>query len=193
MPGKLYAFDFDDNIAITDAQIRTTHGAYSTAAYATAAKASLVLRKDAFADFAKWRRCRIEPGPFFETFLRALDERAPVVVISARSHNQREFRALLKRVAALGGRRLNRNVRGFCVNNAGTRNLHGKTLSAAELKVRVLRRFLRGRPKSWSLGFSDDDPSYLRAMRRALRAESRTRRICIYDGRTRRKRVLSAA
>lgn len=193
MPGKLYAFDFDDNIAVTDARIRTTGGALSTAAYATAIKGSFALQKDAFIDFAKWRRCRIKPGPFFDTFLRALDERAPVVVISARGHNQREFRALLKRAAALGRRRLNSNVSGFCVNNAGVRNLHGKTLSVSDLKVKVLRHFLKGRPRSWSLGFSDDDRSNLRAMRRALRGESEVRRICIYDGVTRRKQVLSNA
>lgn len=190
MAGKLYVFDFDDNVAVTNATIRTQQGRISTAAYAMASPGSLSLREDAFVEFTRWRTCTLVPGPFFDTFVRALEEKAPVAVISARSHNQKEFRKLLRRTAKLGGQQLNCNVTGYCVNNGGIRKRYGKIMQTAGLKVKVLRDFLKRYPRSWSLGFSDDDPKNLRVMRKALRQECQSRRVCIYDARTKRKSVM---
>ena len=190
MPRKLYAFDFDDNIAATDACIRTSQGRISTAAYAGARAGAHTLLADAFVEFTRWRACKLSRGPFFDTFLRALDEKAPVVVISARSLNQRDFRALLRRAAALATKRLNGKVQAFCVNNARTRTRFGAHLCTADLKAKILLHFLKRRPMSWSLGFSDDDPVNLKAMRKALRLVSARRRVCIYNARTQRKSVL---
>ena len=188
--GKIYAFDFDDNIAVTDARIRTTKGHINTAVYAKKRPPPHTLRRDAFVEFSRWQKCTLKPGPFHEKFLHALDERAPIAIISARNLNQKDFRKLVRRVAALGDRRLHGDVSCVCVNNIGVRRRFGLQLSAEELKAAVLKDFIRAYPSHWSLGFSDDDPRNLDTIRTALRSLSKTRRVCIYDGRNGKKQIL---
>ena len=189
---RIYAFDFDDTIVHTDARIRTYHGPMSTAQYAVVPAAGAVLRADAFAEFAWWRRCSLRPARYFDVFMEALDARAPVLVISSRDHSQKDFRALLRRTAALGGRCLHANVYGMCVNHKRARERYGRDTSAPERKVRALKDMLTRFPRSWPVGFSDDDAKNLAAMRKGFRRgrRRRGRAITLFHARTGRRERL---
>ena len=120
---------------------------------------------------------------FFPAFMRALDDKAPIIIISSRGHNQRDFRSLLSKAAALGGRRLHAGVLGKCVNNPALRRRYPLDLRVPDLKVRVLQDFVQSLPATWQVGYSDDDASNLAAMRKALAGGmALKRRVSLFDG-----------
>ena len=96
---KLYAFDLDDTLIVTDSHIRTTRGRLSTAEFAEQ-RETATLADDAFVEFSRIRTCHWTPAPCFRKFVQALCDNAPIAIITARGNDEEDVRALLVQVAA---------------------------------------------------------------------------------------------
>lgn len=162
---KLYCFDFDDNIVKTDCMIWTVDGPRSTSDLAKA-DSSLQLADKPFREFGpdNVNTCKIAPGPFLSTLRRALEDGSPIAIVSARSLNEEDFRKLLLRCTTqlLGIDVLHDHVHLYCCN-CEEWALPGK--EAPSRKCAAVAHFLLKYPKAVSIGFSDDDPKNLAAMR----------------------------
>ena len=186
---KIYAFDFDDNIVTTNAKIRTKKGLVSTAEFAVRTFRDCDLEEDAFQDFRNWRECTLKKSTFFDVFIKALDERNPTLVLSARSLNQRDFRALLRRAAGLAKRRLHPEVYTIGANNSRMiKRFPSK--NSGERKGKILLDFIRQFPRHLPFGFSDDDPKNLKSVIKILRPISKKRKIYIFNSRNNSRRIL---
>lgn len=161
---RLYCFDFDDNIVRTNARVWTLDGPKTTAELARSS-GDLRLAEDPFREFGPEHvdACQILPGPFLSTLGRAIDEGSPIAVISARALKEDDFRRLVARAARqLLGRELHNQVRLYCCNREDW-SLPGE--DAAARKCAAVAHFLSEHPGAVSIGFSDDDPKNLAAMR----------------------------
>jgi hypothetical protein len=164
---KLYCFDFDDNIVRTDSKVWTLDGPKTTAELAShhSGNGDLRLAEEAFREFSADHvdTCKITPGPFLSTLGRAIDEVSPIAIISARSMKEGDFRRLVARATReLLGRELHDCVHIYCCNQNDW-PFPGK--GAAERKCAAVVHFLLQYPQAISIGFSDDDPKNLSAMR----------------------------
>lgn len=165
---KLYCFDFDDTVCQTDSRVWTEDGPKTTAELAslsTLGGEEVRLADRAFREFAAdyIDSCQIIPGPFLDTLGRAIDEGSPIAIVSARSMKEDDFRRLVGRaVQELLGRELHEHVHLYCCNREDW-TLPGKEAPAR--KCAAVAHFLLQYPQAASIGFSDDDPKNLAAMR----------------------------
>jgi hypothetical protein len=162
---KLYCFDFDDNIVHTDSKVWTLDGPKTTAELASHHHHPARLAEEAFREFSADHidTCKIAPGPFLNTLGRAIDEMSPIAIISARGMKESDFRRLVARsTRELLGRELHDFVHIYCCNRDDW-SLPGK--EAAARKCAAVVHFLLQYPQAISIGFSDDDPKNLIAMR----------------------------
>jgi hypothetical protein len=171
--------------------VRTTRGFLTTKQYAQVNLATVRLRQDAFFEFQDIQ-CSLQPAPYFKKFIEALQQGSPVIVISARALEHSLFRKLVSRAAALGGERLSANVQVVCANSKQSLRRYGRlNKDVMARKVAILKDFIQRHPRGKSVGFSDDDPKNLRAVQQAFSPAPRKLKVCIYDARTKRKRVLA--
>lgn len=172
----LYCFDFDDTLVVSDCRIHTVEGPMSTREFA-ANKAALVPGDaDPFREFRDVETCSLSPGPFHATFIKALRERQPVAVITARDNPKKDFLRLLSRAAEMGGERLHDEVHVYCCNNVTEWDLPGET--PAERKCAAILDFVGRFPSAASVGFSDDDPHNFTAVCRLFEMLEKTRPGC---------------
>ncbi len=159
---RLYCFDFDDNVARTDARIWTALGPVSTAAFALDKSAPLA--DGAFREFEgpHLDACRLEPCEHLPALVEALRLGEPVAVVTARAHDPADFRRLLERAARLGGAELHERVHLYCCGWSQWA-LGGET--RGERKRAAVLDFLAQYPDAVAFGFSDDDPDNVAAVR----------------------------
>jgi len=158
---RLYCFDFDDTIASTNCRIWTVTGPVSTEEYATMKKQPLC-RDSPFREFDDVDGCDVRPAPYLATFVEALVEGSPIAIITARDHDPKNFLRLVERAAKMRGAVLHDRVHLYCCNWPGWA-LPGRTRE--ERKCAAILDFVGRYPGAVSVGFSDDDPENIRAVR----------------------------
>ena len=158
---RLYIFDLDDTVVHTSSKVHTDEGALSTWEYARR-RGRVSLRADAFREMAGVPTT-VRPGPYFQTFLEALDQRSPVAVVTARAAAKEDAAEIMRRVVVAGGRAPEAAdaVTTYCCNApdfpaGGTQE---------ERKAWAVGAFVERHPDAVSVGFSDDDHGNLRAVR----------------------------
>lgn len=170
----LYCFDFDDTLVVSNCRVHTVEGPMSTREFAT--KKAPLASEDPFREFRDVETCSLSPGPFHATFIKALRERQPVAVITARDNPKKDFLRLLSRAAEMGGECLHDQVHVYCCNNMTEWDLPGET--PAERKCAAILDFVGRFPSAASVGFSDDDPRNFAAVGRLFEMLEKTRPEC---------------
>lgn len=149
---KLYCFDFDDTVATTGSRIWTVDGPMTTYEYAM--KKPLLCGENPFRELYDVDNCELMPAPFHACFIKALVDKSPVAIVTARNNDPVDFRRLATRAAVLGGTNLHEDVYIYCCNSPCW-SLPGETRE--ERKCAAILDFVERYPDAVSVGFSDDD------------------------------------
>lgn len=163
---KLYSFDFDDTVVVTNSRIWTTEGPKTTAELASLSS-HVKLDANPFREFGADTidTCTIAPGPYLHRLAEALNEKSPIAIISARSLTAVNFRRLLERATLeLLNKPLHDKMHFYSCNSPDW-DLPGSDDAAFSRKCAAVVHFTTLYPEATSIGFSDDDPKNLIAMR----------------------------
>lgn len=165
---RLFAFDLDDNVVVTNQRILTsTHGPLTTFEYQRL-RDVCALAPDAFDGLgdesllleAQWR-C----GPSWPILLEALRLGEPVAIVTARANSPAAIRDFLNACLRAEGAPTLDGAHIYCCNNEAQCRELGISLGRVETrKVEALQRFLAAYPACSAVGYSDDDARNLRSV-----------------------------
>jgi hypothetical protein len=160
--GRLYTFDFDDNICSTVQCVRTrSHGRVTTKDYATL-RAHVELSDDAFVEFSDALTCACPPyvkAPSWPKFVEAVHSRHPIAIITARANSSPALREYLRGITTREGLHLPSDVQIYCCGSkefGDAMNIPEHAPIGAK-KAAALLDFLHKHPDFRSVGYSDDD------------------------------------
>jgi hypothetical protein len=171
---KLYCFDFDDCLVTTTNCIRTESGPISTAEFAKK-KHDVTLLPDAFADFDFIESTTMVKAPAFFKFERAIQEGNPIAIITARSNNVEDFDMLLGKALRLSTTLPSHALRCANITVYSCNSMEFASdfacadLSNQDKKRIAISNFVAKYPNAKSVGFSDDDPDNIVAIRSVFR------------------------
>jgi hypothetical protein len=155
---KLYIFDFDDTIVSTSSRIVASDGKTCSTKEYVHLKHDLVLTSDSFIDLEN-ENCDVKPAKYFDVFIEAVTSGCHVAIVTARSQSKESMTKLINRSfnANFGDR-----VTTYMCNS---KDFPHTGFTTEERKISSIAHFISSHPTAKSVGFSDDDPANLNAVR----------------------------
>jgi hypothetical protein len=174
---KLYVFDFDDTIVSTSSRIVASDGKTFSTKEFVHLKHDIVLTADSFLDFEN-EDCDVKPAKYFDVFIEAVTSGYHVAIVTARSHSKECMTKLINRSCNAN---FGNQVTTYMCNS---KEFPHAGLTTEERKISSIAHFISSHPTAKSVGFSDDDPANLNAVREFFHLINFPPKRKIYDAST---------